>query len=116
MLKTGFDFGPAAGGETPHCLKTPRLLNDARTFVLLCTTDPHKSYALSFNASPQGGFENVAEHRAAPATLSFSTTDADGPRDIHEALKAASLTELDLPIQESPDRRGEKTVALIPVP
>src|SRR5258705_1255288 len=42
MLKTGFDFGAAAGGEAPNCLKTPRLLNDNKTFVLLCTTDPHK--------------------------------------------------------------------------
>ena len=109
MLKTGFDFGPAAGGETPHCLKTPRLLDDNRTFVLLCTTDPHKAYALSFNASPQGGFANVAEHRAEPATLAFSTTDGDGPRDIHTAMKAANLRDIDMPIQESPDRPAEKT-------
>jgi hypothetical protein len=109
MLKTGFDFGPAAGGETPHCLKTPRLLNDNKTFVLLCTTEPHKAYALTFNARPEGGFENVSEHRAEPSTLAFSTTDADGPRDIHEAMKVANLTDLDMPIQESPDRRAEKT-------
>jgi hypothetical protein len=109
MLKTGFDFGPAPGGEPPHCLKTPRLLNDNKTFVLLCTTEPHKAYALTFNAKPEGGFANVSEHRAEPATLAFSTTDADGPRDIHAAMKAANLTDLDMPVQESPDRRGEKT-------
>ncbi len=109
MLKTGFDFGPAAGGETPHCLKTPRLLDDNKTFVLLCTTDPHKSYALTFNAKPEGGFENVAEHRAEPSTLAFSTTDGNGPRDIHAAMKAASLRDIDMPIQESPERRAEKT-------
>lgn len=107
MLKTGFDFGPAAGGEAPHCLKTPRLLNDAKTFVLLCTTDPHKTYALAFNARPQGGFENVAEHRADPATLAFSTTDGKGPADIREAMKAANLTPLDMPIQDTPDHAGE---------
>ena len=75
MLKTGFDFGPAAGGEPPRCLKTPRLLDDNKTFVLLCTTQPHRSYAVTFNAKPKGGFTNVADHRAAPATLAFSTTD-----------------------------------------
>lgn len=108
MLKTGFDFGPAAGGEIPHCLRTPRLLDDSKTFVLLCTTEPHKSYTLALNARPQGGFENVAQHRAEPATLAFSTTDGDGPNDVHQALKAASLREVDLPIQDSPDRRETK--------
>jgi hypothetical protein len=109
MLKTGFDFGPAPGGETPHCLQTPRLLDDSRTFVLLCTTDPHKSYALSFNAKPEGGFANVAQHRAEPATLAFSTTDGEGPRNIAEAMKVSGLRPIDMPIQDSPDHRAEKT-------
>ena len=95
MLKTGFDFGPATGGEPPHCLKTPRLLDDAKTFVLLCTTEPRKTYALTFNARPEGGFENVAEHRAEPATLAFSTTDGDGPGNIRDAMKAANLRMLE---------------------
>ncbi|MBS0364005.1 MAG: hypothetical protein JSR98_21740 [Proteobacteria bacterium] len=108
MLPTGFDFGPAAGGEQPHCLRTPRLLDDKKTFVLLCTTEPSKTYALSFNARPQGGFENTAEHRADPTTLSFSTTNADGPKDVHEAMKAAGLRDnLDMPIEVSPDRHGD---------
>jgi hypothetical protein len=108
MLKTGFDFGPAAGGEPPHCLKTPRLLDDNKTFVLLCTTEPHKTYALRFNARPEGGFANVANHRAAPSMLAFTTTDSDGPIDIHAAMKAANLRDIDMPIQDTPDRRGEK--------
>ena len=107
MLKTGFDVGTATGGEAPRCLKTPRLLNDGKTFVLLCTTAPHKAYALSFNARPQGGFANVAEHRAEPSTLAFSTTDGKGPDNIREAMKAANLTDLDMPIQDTPDRRDE---------
>jgi hypothetical protein len=109
MKPTAFDFGPAAGGEPPHCLKIPRLLDDNKTFVLLCTTDPGKTYALTVNASAEGGFENAAEHRADPSTLSFKTTDGEGPRDIHEAMKAAGLRDsLDMPILETPDRRGEK--------
>jgi hypothetical protein len=109
MLKAGFDVGPAPGGEAPHCLKTPRLLDDNKTFVLLCTTDPHKSYTLSFNARPEGGFANVAEHRAEPATLAFSTTDGDGPRDVKAAMKVSGLRPVDMPIQETPDLRPEKT-------
>jgi hypothetical protein len=107
MLKTGFDVGAGPGGEAPQCLKTPRLLNDTKTFVLLCATVPHKSYVMAFNARPQGGFENVAEHRADPATLAFSTTDGEGPRDIHAAMKAAGLTDLDMPIQDTPEHRTE---------
>lgn len=112
MKPTGFDFSPAAGGEPAPCLKTPRLLSDTKTFVLLCTTAPGKTYALSFNAQPQGapggGFENVAEHRAEPATLSFKTTDGEGPIDIRSAMKAAGLREnLDMPIEVSPDRKGD---------
>jgi hypothetical protein len=106
MLKSGFDLGAAPGGEAPPCLKTPRLLDDNKTFVLLCTTDPKKSYAIAVNAKPVGGFANVAEHRAEPATLKFSTTDADGPRDIHAAMKAANLRDLDMPIPEDPDHGG----------
>jgi hypothetical protein len=102
MNKTGFDFGSAPGGQAPDCLKTPRLLDDKRTFVLLCTTHGNRDYAISFNASPEGGFANVAERRAAPATLAFRTNDQLGPRTVGEALKAASLGPLDMPIQDTP--------------
>jgi hypothetical protein len=102
MIETGFDFGPGAGGEMPNCLKTPRLLEDQKTFVLLCTTDPHKAYALTFNATPQGGFANIAEHRAEPSSLAFTTTDGEGPRSIPDALKAENLPNIDMPIQVDP--------------
>jgi hypothetical protein len=107
MIKSGFDFGAAPGGEAPTCLKTPRLLDDGKTFVLLCTTRASASYAMSFNASPAGGFANIAEHRAEPATLAFSTTAEWGARDVHAALRAANLREIDMPIQESPEPRRE---------
>jgi hypothetical protein len=103
MVKTGFDFGWAAGSPKLACLKTPRLLDDNKTFVLLCTSEPRKAYNLTFNAQAQGGFENVAEHRAEPATLSFTTTDGDGAEDIHQAMKNASMRPIDLPIQDTPD-------------
>lgn len=103
MVKTGFDFGWAAGSPKLACLKTPRLLDDNKTFVLLCTSEPKKTYNLTFNAQTQGGFVNVAEHRADPATLSFTTTDGDGAEDIHQAMKNANLRPIDLPIQDTPD-------------
>jgi hypothetical protein len=110
MLKSGFDVAAAAGAEPLPCLKTPRLLDDNRTFVLLCTADPGKTYSLALNAAPQGGFQNQSEHRANPATLSFTTTtDLNGPGDIHQAMKASGLRDIDMPIQDTPNRHGDKT-------
>ena len=103
MVRTGFDVGSAPGAPPLACLKTPRLLDDAKTFVLLCTSEPHKTYNLTFNAKPQGGFESAAEQRADPATLSFKTTDGDGAEDIHTAMKNASLRPIDVPIQDTPE-------------
>src|ERR1700740_3083842 len=40
MDSEGFAFTAAANGKMPDCLKIPRLLNDEKTFVLLCTTLP----------------------------------------------------------------------------
>jgi hypothetical protein len=102
MDEHSFAFAAAPGARTPDCLKTPRLLNDDKTFVLLCTTAPASAYAFSFNAVPQGGFENIGGTRAAPAQLAFSTNAEDGPRDLEAALKAAKLSGADIPIATQP--------------
>ena len=108
MLDLAFAFGPAPVGDPPDCLKTPRLLEDKRTFVLLCTVATGKAYALAFNAGPEAGFANVGSHRAEPAVLAFQTTGEVGPRDIGSALKAASLNAGDVPIQEDPYHTGRR--------
>lgn len=103
MLAGGFDITAAPNGEAPACLKAPRLLNDGKSFVLLCTTAPGKSYALALNAGAQEGFANVGRTRAAPATLTFSTTTGDPVRKLDEAMKVANLDpRLDIPIETAP--------------
>ena len=102
MEEDGFSFAAAPGGQMPECLKTPRLLSDGRTFVLLCTTTPKAAYSLAFNVAPQGGFANIGGARAEPAKLAFSTNDEDGPRDLDDALKIAKLTRADVPIATQP--------------
>lgn len=102
MLETGFDVTAPPGGRLPACLKTPRLLNDGKTFVLLCTTAPDASYAVAINADAQGGFANIGGRRAPPATIAFSTNKDDGPRTLAEALKAAGLADVDVPIEVAP--------------
>lgn len=101
MLPDGFDFAAAPGGAMPDCLKTPRLLSDGKTFVLLCTTAPKTAYRIALNAGAKGGFENAGQIRAAAATLAFSTNDAQGPVNIESAMKAASLAPDDTPIENS---------------
>jgi hypothetical protein len=109
MLNAAFDLTSASGAEPLACLKTPRLLDDKKTFVLLCTAEPGKTYRLALNAAPQGGFQNESEHRAAPSTVAFTTTtDVNGPGDIHAALKVSGLREIDMPIQDTPKLRGDK--------
>ena len=95
-------FARLPGGQMPECLKTPRLLNDEKTFVLLCTTTAKTAYTLAFNAAPHGGFANAAGRPAEPAKLAFSTNDDDGPRDLDDALKIAKLTHADVPIATQP--------------
>jgi len=97
----GFDISPGPGSAALDCLKTPRLLNDGKSFVLLCTTAPNSAYTLAFNARAKGGFETPGEVRAAPATLSFATNKDDGPRNLAEAMKVAKLGDLDSPIERS---------------
>jgi len=107
MSPNGFDVAPASGGDAPKCLKTPRLLDDGKTFGLLCTTRPGASYALAFNSAETDGFANVGGQRAESGSLAFTTTkDGDGPRSIDEAIKAAKLKSFDVPVQEMPGMPG----------
>jgi hypothetical protein len=103
MDAAAFAFTAAQSGQMPSCLKTPRLLNDEKTFVLLCTTAPDQKYDIAFNAAPKAGFKSIAGSAAAPAQLAFATNhDDDGPRDLDSALKIAKLTAEDVPIATQP--------------
>lgn len=114
MTPGDFAYGPGAGGEAPECLKTPRLLNDSKTFVLLCRTLPGKTYAVSLNkaagAGPAGGFANLAENRADPSELSFSTQTGEPVSKLRDAIKAAGLGDIDVPVEEAP------RLATVPAP
>jgi hypothetical protein len=109
MTPRDFAYGLGASGEKLGCLKTPRLLNDNKTFVLLCTTLPGKTYAIALNpdASPgaSGGlaFSNLAENRAEPSTLTFTTGTGEPVTKLRDAIKAAGLGDLDMPVEEAPE-------------
>lgn len=120
MTPRDFAYGLGSGAETLNCLKTPRLLNDNKTFVLLCTTLPGKTYAISLNkdltAKVGGGpgagngagagaavaFSNLAENHAEPSALTFTTGGGEPITKLRDAIKAAGLGPLDMPVEEAP--------------
>lgn len=105
MTPRDFAYGLGAGADALECLKTPRLLNDAKTFVLLCTTLPGKTYTITLNNNPgvgQTGFSNLGENRAGPSELTFTTQTGEPVTKLRDAIKAAGLGDLDVPVEEAP--------------
>jgi hypothetical protein len=95
MTPDDWSYAQTQGSAFPKCLGRPRLLADKRTFVLLCTVLPHQAYGLQIN-SPRV-FANQSGRSANPTLLKFSTAEV-GPRDIHDALQQAGLTDADDPV------------------
>lgn len=102
MSPTGFNFAASPASETPECLPTPRLLDDRKSFVLLCRVTAGKTYGLSLNGAAAGGFVNLAENRAVASAMSFSVTPGDPVTTLRRAMTAAGLREVDAPIIEAP--------------
>jgi hypothetical protein len=105
MTPRDFAYDLGATGDKLDCLKTPRLLNDNKTFVLLCTTLPGKTYAVALNPGAAGGpaFSNLAENRAEPSSLTFTTGTGEPVTKLRDAIKAAGLGGLDVPVEEAPE-------------
>ena len=95
MTPDAWAYGPSPEGDFPKCLENPRLLNDQRTFALLCSVAPNRTYALVINAAPR--FASAYGRSAKAFTLTFATTDDDTP-GVHDALLQAGLTDADEPI------------------
>jgi hypothetical protein len=87
MHEDGWSYVPSAKGLYPDCAKTPRLLDDHKTFVLICRTMPSKTYAVWFNQPPLVDFSGGG-HSAIPYELVFTTADADPIRTLADAIKA----------------------------
>jgi len=96
MTPDAWAYGRSADGDFPDCLAEPRLLNDQRTFVLLCSVAlPNRTYAVEINLAPR--FASAYGRSAKPYTLKFSTNDAI-TRGLHDALLQAGLDDTDDPI------------------
>jgi hypothetical protein len=108
MRPEAWAYGPAPGGRFPDCLDRPRLLDDHKTFVLLCSASLNAAFALSVNAAPD--FTGTGGRAAEPYVLRFSTS-GDPSTGLAEALKSASLTEADDPIMTASAAQGAVTNA-----
>ncbi len=102
MAPTAWNYAPAADAEPMDCVKTPRLLGDQKTFVLLCRVLANKTYGVTFNAERTGGFANLGDNPAHTAALTFKV-DAEYPiTTVRRAMEAAKLLPDQMPVQEAP--------------
>ena len=99
MAPDSWSYSKLPDGEDPNCLGTPRLLTDEKTFVLLCTTDAGKTYGVGINLTPGKAFVDRGGRRPAPLELRFKTASGDPVHSLKAAMKAASLTDMDMPIE-----------------
>jgi len=113
MVPEAWSFAQTTDGAFPHCLKTPRLLNDKHSFALLCSVAPNLAYAVQINASPD--FVSARGRSAKPFLLRFSTTD-ETVYDMQTALKKAGLTDADEPIMTWNAQPGGVSSAARPTP
>ena len=97
MTADAWAYGKTDAGAFPQCLAHPRLLNDNRSFALLCTVAPGQAYAISINPDPR--FANTTGRSARPYVLHFTTTQPE-TRDMPAALAQAGLTPADEPVME----------------
>jgi hypothetical protein len=96
MAPDAWAYGRSTDGDFPNCLAQPRLLDDQRTFVLLCSVDlPNRTYAVEINLAPR--FASADGRSAKPFTLKFSTND-ETTRGLHDALLQAGLDDTADPI------------------
>jgi hypothetical protein len=112
MSPSAWNYAPAPGAEPMDCVKTPRLLGDQRTFVLLCRVLADKTYGVTFNAQRPGGFANLGENTALTAALTFKV-DSDTPiTTVRRAMEAAKLQPDQMPVQDAPMAVAPRSVAL----
>jgi hypothetical protein len=100
MREDGWSYVPSQKGAYPDCAQSPRLLDDGRTFVLICRTLPARTYAVWLNRPPLVDFSNHGGRSATPYELSFTTTDDEPIRTLPEAMKAdKALTNVSNPVE-----------------
>jgi hypothetical protein len=99
MSPSAFRFDRAED-RYPSGLARPRLLPDEKTFVLLCTVGPDAKFSMQLNGAGDGGFANLANQRATPMLLQFSTKNGLSLASMKDAMKSAGLKDEDDPVMD----------------
>lgn len=102
MSPTAWNYAPAEGAEPMDCVKTPRLLPDQKTFVLLCRVLSNKTYGVTFNATRDGGFANLGDNPALTAAVTFKVDNEYPITTVRRAMEAAKLLPDQMPVQDAP--------------
>lgn len=102
MSPAAWNYAPAPGAQPMDCVKTPRLLADQRTFVLLCRVLAGRTYGVTFNAQRPGGFANLGENPAETASLTFKVDGGAPVTTLRRAMELAGLQSDQTPVQEAP--------------
>ncbi len=111
MTPSTWNYAPAEGAEPMDCVKTPRLLNDQKTFVLLCRVLAGKTYGVTFNAQRPGGFANLGDNPALTAALTFKVVGDTPVTTVRRAMEAAGLQSDQMPVQDAPSASAGNAVA-----
>jgi hypothetical protein len=101
MSPSAWNYAPASGAEPMDCVKTPRLLPDQKTFVLLCRVLSNRTYGVTLNALRPGGFANLGDNPAQTAVLTFKVDAADPVTTVRRAMEAAKLLPDQMPVQDA---------------
>jgi hypothetical protein len=88
MQGQSWSYVTSRDGEYPECAASPRLLDDHKSFALICRTLPNKTYALWFNHGDYQNFTSMSHRPAAAYELKFTTSDADPVWTLEDAIKA----------------------------
>ena len=99
MDPEGADTG-IAGPDAPRCLPTWRLLPDARTYVLLCSTEPGRSYAVRFGSDPARAIRSAQHKPSQPYELRFTTEPDRTDPSLADALRTAGRKATEGPVMD----------------
>jgi hypothetical protein len=102
MSPSAWNYAPAPDAEPMDCVKTPRLLPDQKTFVLLCRVLGNKTYGVTLNAERTGGFANLGDNPAQTAAVTFKVGSDDPVTTVRRAMDAAKLLPDQMPVQDAP--------------
>ena len=102
MSPAAWNYAPAADAQPMDCVKTPRLLADQKTFVLLCRVQPNRTYGVTLNAERAGGFANLGDNPAQTAVVTFKVSAEAPVTTLRRAMQAAGLKDDQTPVQDAP--------------